>query len=109
MLEIINKNESFEREVWDRKKAINYFKDQGEIYKTEIIKDIPNKDEISIYKQGKFLDLCKGPHSPSIEIAIADFDRLELIFFASSSPCIELEKFFFEPSGSFIETITIKL
>ena len=65
MLEIINKNESFEREVWDRKKAINYFKDQGEIYKTEIIKDIPNKDEISIYKQGKFLDLCKGPHSPS--------------------------------------------
>ena len=65
MLEIINKNESFEREVWDRKKAINYFKDQGEIYKTEIIKDIPNKDEISIYKQGKFLDLCRGPHSPS--------------------------------------------
>ena len=65
MLEIINKNESFEREVWDRKKAINYFKDQGEVYKTEIIKDIPNKDEISIYKQGKFLDLCKGPHSPS--------------------------------------------
>jgi threonyl-tRNA synthetase len=65
MLEIINKNESFKKEVWDRKKAINYFKDQGEIYKTEIIKDIPDKDEISIYKQGKFLDLCKGPHSPS--------------------------------------------
>ncbi len=65
MLEIINKNEPFKREVWDRKKAINYFKDQGEIYKTEIIKDIPNKEEISIYKQGKFLDLCKGPHSPS--------------------------------------------
>ena len=63
MLEIINKNEPFKREVWDRKKAINYFKDQGEIYKTEIIKDIPNKEEISIYKQGKFLDLCKGPHS----------------------------------------------
>jgi len=65
MLEIINKNEPFKREVWDRKKAINYFKDQGEIYKTEIIKDISNKEEISIYKQGKFLDLCKGPHSPS--------------------------------------------
>ena len=65
MLEIINKNESFEKEVWSRKKAIDYFKNQGEIYKTEIIKDIPNKDEITIYKQGKFLDLCKGPHSPS--------------------------------------------
>ena len=65
MLEIINKNEPFKREVWDRKKAINYFKNQDELYKTEIIKDIPNKDEISIYKQGKFLDLCRGPHSPS--------------------------------------------
>ena len=65
MLEIINKNEPFKREVWDRKKAINYFKNQDVLYKTEIIKDIPNKDEISIYKQGKFLDLCRGPHSPS--------------------------------------------
>ncbi len=65
MLEIINKNEPFKREVWDRNKAINYFKNQGELYKTEIIKDISDKDEISIYKQGKFLDLCKGPHSPS--------------------------------------------
>jgi len=65
MLEIINKNEPFKKEIWNRKKATNYFKDQGEIYKTEIIKDIPNKDEISIYKQGKFLDLCRGPHSPS--------------------------------------------
>ena len=50
MLEIINKNETFKKEVWDRKKAINYFKDQGEIYKTEIIKDIPNSDEISILR-----------------------------------------------------------
>ena len=65
MLEIINKNEPFIKEVWDRKKAIKHFEDQGEIYKTQIIKEIPNKDEISIYKQGKFLDLCKGPHSPS--------------------------------------------
>ena len=65
MLEIINKNEPFIKEVWDRKKAIKHFEDQGEIYKTQIIKEIPNKDEISIYKQGNFLDLCKGPHSPS--------------------------------------------
>ena len=65
MLEIINKNERFEREIWNRKKAIDYFKKKGELYKTQIIKEIPNKDEISIYKQGNFLDLCKGPHSPS--------------------------------------------
>ena len=65
MLEIINKNEPFEREVWERKKAIKYFKDQGELYKVEIINDISKKDDLSIYKQGKFIDLCKGPHSPS--------------------------------------------
>ena len=65
MLEIINKNECFEREIWDRKKAIDYFKKQGELYKVEIIKDIPSNEEISVYKQGKFLDLCRGPHSQS--------------------------------------------
>ena len=65
MLEIINKNERFDREIWDRKKAIDYFKKQGELYKVEIIKDIPSKEEISVYKQGKFLDLCRGPHSQS--------------------------------------------
>ena len=65
MSEIIDRNEQFEREVWDRKKAIKYFKDHGEIYKTQIINNIPDNEELSIYKQGKFLDLCKGPHSPS--------------------------------------------
>ena len=65
MNEIIDKNERFEREVWDRKKAIKYFTDHGEIYKTQIINNIPDNEELSIYKQGKFLDLCKGPHSPS--------------------------------------------
>ncbi len=65
MHEIIKKNEKFEREIWSRKKAENFFKEQGEKYKLEILKDISKNDEISIYKQGKFLDLCKGPHSPS--------------------------------------------
>ena len=66
MNEIIDKNERFEREVWDRQKAIKYFTDHGEIYKTQIINDIPDNEELSIYRQGNFLDLCKGPHSPSI-------------------------------------------
>ena len=65
MSEIIDKNETFIREVWDRKKAIKYFQDHGENYKKQIIEGIPNNQELSIYKQGKFLDLCKGPHSPS--------------------------------------------
>ena len=65
MSKIIDKNETFIREVWDRKKAIKYFQDHGENYKKQIIEGIPNNQELSIYKQGKFLDLCKGPHSPS--------------------------------------------
>ena len=78
MFEIIDRNETFEREVWDRKKAIKYFQDHGENYKEQIIKGIPNKQEISIYKQGKFLDLCKGPHSPSTGIVGKFFKLIKL-------------------------------
>ena len=65
MHEIIDADISFEREVWDRKKAINYFLKIGEKYKAEIIKDLPDSEEITIYRQGDWLDLCKGPHLPS--------------------------------------------
>ena len=65
MLEIINRNETFEREVWSRKKAEQFFKKNNENYKLEIIKEIPKKEDLTIYKQGNFLDLCKGPHSTS--------------------------------------------
>ena len=65
MHEIINKGESFNREVWDRKDAIDFFDKKGEKYKTELIKELPNDETISIYKQGDWLDLCKGPHMPS--------------------------------------------
>ncbi len=65
MLEIIDQGISFEREVWDRKEAINYFNKIGETYKSEIIHDLPEDEEITIYKQGKWLDLCRGPHLPT--------------------------------------------
>ena len=65
MHEIINKETSFEREVWNRDDAITYFKKKGEAYKAEIIADLPEKEEISIYRQGEWLDLCKGPHLPT--------------------------------------------
>ena len=65
MHEIISKGENFTREVWDRKDAIDFFDKKGEKYKTELIKELPNDETISIYKQGKWLDLCKGPHMPS--------------------------------------------
>ena len=62
MKEIINKGETFEKEVWSRKKAIEFFSQKGESYKVELINDIPQDEEITIYKQGEWLDLCKGPH-----------------------------------------------
>ncbi|HZD26885.1 MAG TPA: TGS domain-containing protein, partial [Alphaproteobacteria bacterium] len=65
MREIVGRDEEIRREVWDRDRAIDYFKSIGEHYKAEIIEDLPEDEEISIYRQGDFLDLCVGPHLPS--------------------------------------------
>lgn len=65
MHEIIKQNAEIEREEWDRAEAIQYFKDKGEAYKAEIIEDLPASDTITIYRQGEWLDLCRGPHLPS--------------------------------------------
>jgi len=65
MKEIIDRDEPTTREVWDREKAIEHFKKKGELYKAEIIKSIPIKEEISIYFHGKWHDLCRGPHLTS--------------------------------------------
>ncbi len=65
MHEIINQNEQFTREVWSREEAIKYFSKKGEKYKAELISDLSDDETISIYKQGNWLDLCRGPHMPS--------------------------------------------
>jgi len=65
MMEIVDRNEPTHREVWNRKKAIEHFKKIGEKYKSEIINDIPDGEEVSIYFHGKWHDLCRGPHLPS--------------------------------------------
>jgi threonyl-tRNA synthetase len=65
MGEIIAKNEPFVREAWSRADAIKHFKSIGENYKAELIQDLPETEEISIYRQGKWYDLCRGPHLPS--------------------------------------------
>jgi len=65
MSEIIDKGLPFVREVWERNDAIDYFNGIGEKYKTEIINDLPQDEEITIYKQGEWLDLCRGPHMPT--------------------------------------------
>ncbi|MAW01572.1 MAG: threonine--tRNA ligase [Candidatus Pelagibacter sp.] len=66
MYEIIDSDPPTRREVWDRAKAIDHFKSIGEHYKAEIIDSIPPKEEISIYYHGKWHDLCRGPHLPSL-------------------------------------------
>ena len=65
MREIVDRREPIVREVWPREQAIAYFKSIGEHYKAEIIAEIPEGEEISIYRQGQWLDLCTGPHLPS--------------------------------------------
>jgi len=59
--------EDFEvrRSVMSRDDAIRFFKDQGEAYKAEIIESIPSDQDLSLYRQGDFIDLCRGPHVPS--------------------------------------------
>jgi threonyl-tRNA synthetase len=79
MRKIIEHGHAFEREVWNRDKAIQYFENKGENFKAEIIKDLPESETITIYRQGPrvdrsgniegnkegWLDLCRGPHMPT--------------------------------------------
>ncbi|HAC59607.1 MAG TPA: threonine--tRNA ligase, partial [Rhodobiaceae bacterium] len=65
MREIVDRNETITREVWSRDEAIAYFKKIGEHYKAEIIESIPAGEDVSVYRQGEWLDLCRGPHLPS--------------------------------------------
>ena len=65
MHEIVARDEPIRREVWDRNEAIRFFKDKGEHYKAEHIESLDADAEISIYRQGDWLDLCVGPHLPS--------------------------------------------
>ena len=65
MSELVKQDIKVERTLMERDKAISFFKDIGEHYKAEIISSIPVDQEISLYKQGSFVDLCRGPHVPS--------------------------------------------
>ena len=65
MFEIIDQGKNFTREVWTRDQAISFFSKKGENYKTELINDLDADETITIYKQGEWLDLCRGPHMPS--------------------------------------------
>jgi len=68
MHEIAKQDFPISREVWQKKDAVGHFKNINENYKAEIIEDIPDDEDLSIYKQGDWMDLCRGPHVPSTNI-----------------------------------------
>lgn len=65
MRDIVDRDEEIIREVWNRDEAIAHFRDIGEIYKADIITSIPAGEDVSVYRQGDWKDLCRGPHLPS--------------------------------------------
>ena len=65
MRQIVDRDEAIVREEWDRDAAIAHFEEIGEAYKAQIIRDIPSDQTISVYRQGAWKDLCRGPHLPS--------------------------------------------
>jgi threonyl-tRNA synthetase len=65
MKEIVDRDEAIRREEWDRDEAVEFFQGIGEEYKAEIIASIPAGEPITLYRQGDFIDLCRGPHLPS--------------------------------------------
>ena len=78
MHEIVRRNLPIVREEWPRQKAIDYFTQKGEKYKVEIINDLPADAVISVYKQGDYIDLCRGPHLPSTGLAGKAFKLMKI-------------------------------
>ena len=65
MQRVVDRNDPIVREVWDRDAAIDYFKSKGEVFKAELIEGFPANEPTTVYRQGEWLDLCRGPHMAS--------------------------------------------
>jgi threonyl-tRNA synthetase len=65
MREIVDRDEKITREIWSRDRIADYFREHGESFKAEWVREIPEDEEISVYRQGSWLDMCTGPHLPS--------------------------------------------
>ncbi|MBC6403073.1 MAG: threonine--tRNA ligase [Hyphomonadaceae bacterium] len=62
---IVDQNKPFTREVWDRDEAVTHFREIGEMFKAQIVENLPADEEVTVYRQGDWYDLCRGPHLPS--------------------------------------------
>ncbi|HEX5263850.1 MAG TPA: threonine--tRNA ligase, partial [Phenylobacterium sp.] len=78
MKEIVDRDEPIKREVWARDEAVAHFKSIGEAYKAEIIEGIPADQDVSVYRQGEWKDLCRGPHFPSTKFVGKAFKLTKL-------------------------------
>ncbi|ATQ45113.1 threonine--tRNA ligase [Caulobacter mirabilis] len=78
MAEIVDRDEKITREVWARDEAIAHFKSIGEDYKAEIIESIPVGEDVTLYRQGNWADLCRGPHLPSTKAVGKAFKLMKL-------------------------------
>ncbi|HZV84411.1 MAG TPA: threonine--tRNA ligase [Brevundimonas sp.] len=78
MAEIVDRDEKLIREVWDRDDAIRHFESVGETFKAELIRDLPGTEEITVYRSGGWLDLCRGPHFPSTKFVGKAFKLTKL-------------------------------
>ena len=78
MREIVAADRPFERETWDRDRAIAHFRAAGEAYKAEIVEGLPADEPVTVYRQGGWLDLCRGPHLPSTGKVGAGFKLLKV-------------------------------
>ncbi|TAJ68878.1 MAG: threonine--tRNA ligase [Phenylobacterium sp.] len=78
MKQIVDRDEPITREVWDRDEAISHFREIGEDYKAQIIEGIPAGEQVSVYRQGNWKDLCRGPHLPSTKAAGKAFKLTKL-------------------------------
>ena len=96
MKEIVKRDEQITREVWDRQQAIDYFNGIGEHYKAEIVADLPEDEEITVYRQGEFLDLCRGPHLPSTGVLGIGFKltRLAGAYWRGDSDNAQLQRIY---------------
>ena len=65
MHEIVDRDEKIVREIWSRNEALEFFKKNNEIFKIELVNAIPEDELVTFYRQGNFVDLCRGPHAPS--------------------------------------------
>jgi threonyl-tRNA synthetase len=78
MKEIVDRDEPITREVWKRDEAVKHFQSIGEAYKAEIIEGIPAGEDVSVYRQGDWKDLCRGPHFPSTKFVGKAFKLTKL-------------------------------